>query len=46
MRSFMILYFQVKYYYGDQIKEEWTGGHMYRMKKRGNVCSVLVMKPE
>ena len=26
MRSFMILYSQVKYYYGDQIKEEWTGG--------------------
>jgi len=26
MRSFVILYSQVKYYYGDQIKEEWTRG--------------------
>jgi len=30
MRSFVILYSQVKYYYGDQIKEEWTGGAYVR----------------
>lgn len=43
LHGFFIL---VRFYYGDQIEEDWVGGVYCHMGEKINSCTVLLGKPE